>query len=593
MNININSIPESPGVYIFKGVRESILYVGKAKNLKNRLRSYLVSTTSLDSRKASMMRSVRDLQWIITDSELEALILESNLIKQHKPRFNIILRDDKSYPFLRITVKEQWPKIEVVRKISDDGSQYFGPYVPSQSMREALFVIKRHFLIRKCRHNIEKGQRPCIQYQMRRCLAPCAGLVSRDEYMKHVEEVILFLNGKNTELLGIYEQKMHYFSDLLMFEEAAAIRDKIERLKRALEHQKVISPELGDLDVIGLHIDEEGNKAIFNVLFIRNGLLIGAKDFLLKRLAVINYDEIIGSFLRDFYSGVNLPPALILIPQGFDGHELYQGLLSIKKGSDVQIRTALSQKEQEMVNLAVENSRSHSQNKTEGVSTSLLEELKKRLLLKELPNTIGAFDISTLGGNESSGGLVYWQDGGFKRQYYRRVKIKTVDGIDDYGMMQEAIRRLIVKVPNPKLLIIDGGKGHLEVGLKALSDLGIFVDVVSVAKKPDRVFLKTGEIIDISDRSPTSLLLRALRDEAHRFVISYHKKRRKDKTFQSPLDSISGIGRAKKLALLRHFGSLKAIREASVEEITKIKGFSRILAESVLESLRSGKDRET
>lgn len=593
MNIDTSSIPESPGVYLFKGIKERILYIGKAKNLKNRIRSYIVSPTSLDKRKSKMMEAVRNLQWIITDSELEALILESNLIKQHKPRFNVILRDDKSYPFLKITINEQWPKIEVVRRISDDGSLYFGPYVPTQAMWEALSVIKRHFLIRKCRHNIEKQQRPCIQYQMKRCLAPCAGYLSRDEYMRHVEEAVMFLNGMNRELLNRYEQRMQDYASSLMFEEAAMMRDKIERLRRALEQQKVVSLELGDLDVIGLYIDEDRYEAIFNIMFIRKGLLIGAKDLVLKRISFSNYDEVIASFLRDFYSKDTMPPPLILIQDYFEGYEVYQGLLGIKRGEDVVIRTPSSQKEKEIVSMAIENSKSHSQVKTKNTFLKLYDDLKDRLMLNDTPRTIGAFDVSTLSGSESSGGFVYWADGEFKRQFYRRVKIKTVEGVNDYGMMQEAIKRMIVKIPQeeiPKLIIIDGGKGHLETGIKVLSDLGISAEVVGVAKKPDRVFLKSGEIIDITERSNTSLLIKAIRDEVHRFVITYHKNQRKKRLLTSPLDSIKGIGKKKKLALLKHFGSLQAIRNADIEEIESVKGFNRNLAEAVLKSLTSGKD---
>ncbi|MCX8027920.1 MAG: excinuclease ABC subunit UvrC [Thermodesulfovibrionales bacterium] len=591
MNIELNTIPESPGVYIFKGKSERILYVGKAKNLKNRLRSYFISQHLLDKRKLKMMDAVQDLQWIITDNELEALILECNLIKQHKPKYNVILRDDKRYPFLKITVNEQWPKIEVVRNIYEDGNLYFGPYVPSQSMWEALSVIKRHFLIRKCRHNIEKGQRPCIQYQMKRCLAPCAGFVSRQDYMRHVEDVVLFLNGKNKELLDRYTQKMNEYAELLMFEEAAYIRDKIERLKRALEQQKVISPELGDMDVIGLFISEEKGDAIFSVLFIRNGILIGAKDFTLKRLSTTNYEEVMESFLRDFYSNDTLPPPVILIQEYFDDYEVYQRLLGLKRNADVLIRTAHSSKESELINMAIENSKSHIRIDKDAIK--LLEALKDKLMLKTVPTTIGAFDISTLGGSESSGGFVYWSGGDFRRQFYRKVRIKTVEGIDDYSMMQETIKRLIVKIPIediPNLIIIDGGKGHLEVGIKALADTGIDTEVVAVAKKPDRVFLKSGEVIDISDTSKSSLLLRAIRDEAHRFVITYHQNQRKRRVFASPLDTIKGIGKKRKLLLLKQFGSLQAIRDATVDEIAKIKGFNRALAETVLMSLSSGKE---
>ncbi len=588
MEIDIKEAPTLPGVYIFKGARDKVLYIGKAKNLRNRLRAYSVDNPSLDLRKASMVRLVKAVQWIVTDSELEALILEASLIKQHRPRFNIILRDDKAYPYLRITITEQWPKVEVVRRLSDDGNLYFGPYVPSQSMWEALSVIRRHFLIRKCRHRLDKPMRPCIQHQMKRCLAPCAGLISRAQYMSHVEDVRLFLSGKRTELIDRYRQKMEAYAEALMYEEAAIMRDKIQRLERALEQQKVISPELGDLDVIGWDFDDYKHNAAFNVLFIRKGVLIGAKDFFIKDTSVSDEAEAAESFIRGFYGKGVEPPPKVLLKGPIEDMDIHVQWLRMKRGGDVQFEIPTTDREIDIMHMAVNNAILHRRAKTQGTTDEVLMQIKERLKLTMLPSTIGVFDISTLSGSESSGGFIYWANGDFQRDLYRRVRIKTVSGVDDYSMMTEAIERILGKLEAPQipsLLIVDGGKGHLETALLALTKLGISTQVVSIAKRPDRVFLPSGRVIDITDRQKSSILLRSLRDEAHRYVITFHREQRRKRLFTSVLEEIPGIGPKRRLALIRHFGSLKALKNSSPEEIAAVKGFDKKTAEKVYEAI--------
>lgn len=581
--LDLKTVPELPGVYIFKGAKDKILYIGKAKDLRKRLRSYFSGGSSLDIRKSKMVNLIRDTQWIVTDSELEALILESNLIKEHKPRFNIILRDDKSYPYIKITVSERWPKVEVVRRINDDGDLYFGPFVPAQSMWEALSTIRRHFMMRKCRHNIEKTRRPCIQYQMNRCHAPCAGLIDEESYKRHVEEVILFLNGKKGELLERFRQKMEQYAEDLLYEEAASMRDRIQRLERALQQQKVLCPELGDLDVIGWDFSVDRSNVAFSVLFIRKGLLLGIKNFFFDRLPSSQQDEIVESFIQSFYSKGSLPPPLVMVQSAFDNIKTYREWLSLKRQAEVQLREPTGGKETEIVKMASNNALLHRQTKTEDLSATGLAELKARFGLKILPSKIGVFDISTLVGTESSGGFVYWSQGDFKRGLYRLVRIKTVEGIDDLAMMAETIKRVLSKLEPeelPNLLLIDGGATHLQVAQKTVRELGLNeMEVLSIAKRPDRVFLPTGEVIDINDKKPESVFLRSLRDEAHRFVISYHRNRRKKTFLSSVLEEIPGIGKKRRLALLRHFGSIDAIRRSSVEEIAEVEGFNLKLAQ--------------
>ncbi len=586
---DLTKAPPLAGVYIFRGQRGRILYIGKAKNLKNRLKAYFADNPSLDIRKASMVKLIRDTQWIVTDSELEALILESNLIKEHRPPFNIVLRDDKHYPYLRITLKERWPRIEVVRRIQEDGNLYFGPYVPSQSMWEALSVIRRHFMIRKCRHNIDKPTRPCIQHQMHRCPAPCAGLITEEQYLSNVEDVVLFLNGKRTELLERFKEKMELLSENLLFEEAALMRDKIQRLERALEQQKVLSPELGDLDVLGWDLDRELKNAVFNVLFIRKGLLIGAKNFFFRRLSTSNKEEIVESFIKGFYGKDALPPPVIIMQSLFEDIQIYEQWLKLKRQGDVVIREAITNKELEIVAMAANNALLHRTMETKDLPLPKVVQLKERLNLKAVPRKIGVFDISTLSGSESSGGFIYWEQGEFKKDLYRHLKIKTLKGIDDLAMMAETIQRVMAKIEapdRPSLIIIDGGRTHLEVAIDTLNRIGLnSIDVVSIAKKPDRVFLPTGEVVDIEDRQQSSLLLKSLRNEAHRFVITFHRGQRDRRFLSSPLEGIPGLGPKRRLALLRHFGSIGAIKSSSVEEISKLKGFSEKMAEKVYSSI--------
>jgi excinuclease ABC subunit C len=617
MTLELSKVPRKPGVYIFKGVKEKVLYVGKAKNLRNRLMSYFQESASLDPRKAAMVRMVKDFSFIVTDNELEALILEANLIKQYKPRFNIILRDDKNYPYIKLTVTEQWPKIEVVRRIKKDGNLYFGPYVPSQAMWEAVAFIRRNFLIRTCGYLLDKPMRPCVQHQMRRCSAPCAGLISKEEYKKIIDDVILFLKGQKRELLHRLEERMQRLSDEMRFEEAAKIRDRIFKLQRVFESQKVVSPELGDIDVIGYY--REGDDIAVNVLFVRNGTLIGAKDFFLEKVLTTADSEVMHSVMEFFYAKEIIPPEVILVNAMPDSARSLKAWLKKKKGEVVNIEIPVDGKKMELLQMANENARLHlalsvmrqAQSVKARPSThdfrrsthfdETLKILKDRLHFTKVPSSIGAFDVSTIQGSESVGAFVFWEKGEFKKDNYRHLKIKGVLGVDDYAMMHEIIERVLKKEHLiPDLVVIDGGKGQLEVARKVMEDLDIKSDLIAIAKKPDRAFVireqktedrrqiedKDYKIIDLEDRSSASLLLKKIRDEVHRFAISFHRKLRDKRLMESPLEKIPGIGKKRRLELLRHFGSIENIRKATVDEIAKIKGFNKKVAEKVVEGIK-------
>ncbi len=587
----LSRLPESPGVYIFKDAQEKVLYIGKAKNLKNRIKSYFQKSSILDARKSTMMKNVKDFAYIVTDNELEAFVLEANLIKQLKPRFNIILRDDKNYPYLRLTINEEWPKLEIVRKIKKDGALYFGPYVPAGSMWETLAFIRRNFHIRDCNYALEKLKRPCVQYQMGKCPAPCAGKITRDEYMKLVDEVKLFLRGEKRNLIDSLRDKMQRFSDQMRYEEAARVRDKIKAIEKSWESQKVVLPELGDIDVVGFF--KEGNEALFKVFFIRGGIMIGSKEFFVKKVELLSEKELLYNFFTQFYTNEIIPPSEILCPILPEEAKSLEKWLTQRRGESVKINIPDVDKKIDLLKMALENARIAYKTKKETKTEDILHDLREKLKLKGDINDIGAFDISSISGKEAVGSFVYWAGGEFKKNFYRRLKIKTVDSIDDYSMMEETIQRIIDNLEGflPSLVIIDGGKGHLEIAKKVveknISKLKTLPIIISIAKDPDRAYLShLDEVINLEDRSRSALLLKRIRDEAHRFAIGYHKKLREKGLIESPLEKIRGIGRKRRLALLKVFGSIENIRNASIDDLVKIKGFNKKVAESVLNELR-------
>ncbi|HYA12697.1 MAG TPA: excinuclease ABC subunit UvrC [Thermodesulfovibrionales bacterium] len=584
-------IPSKPGVYILKSEKERVLYVGKAKILKNRLRSYFQKSSHLDPRKAAMIKNVKDFSYIATDNELEALALEANLIKQYRPKFNVILRDDKNYPYLKLTIQEEWPKLEVVRRIKKDGALYFGPYVPAGSMWETLAFIRRNFQIRGCRYVLDKPMRPCIQHQMGRCPAPCAGKISREEYLKLVDEIRLFLKGEKKDLLEELEKKMLMFSKETRFEDAARIRDRIKALQRAWESQKVVAPELGDIDVIGFH--KVDGTISFEVFFIRNGIMIGSKDLVMKNIEGLSDKELLHTFLSQFYSKEIIPPSEIITPLLPAESKSLEKWLKQRKEEAVKISTPKTGKKKELLLMASENAMLILREKREAKIDDLLMEIKEKLRLEKSPEDIGAFDVSTISGKESVGAFVYWKGGEFNKDMYRRLRIKTILGIDDYSMMEEIVERIIKNLDGhmPDLIIIDGGKGQLEIAKSVLDkNRTLFPEapmVIAIAKDPDRAFTPLSEDpIDLDDGRPSSLLLKRIRDEAHRFAIGYHRKLRAKGLMQSPLERIPGIGKKRRLALLRHFGSIEAIRNATIEDIKSLKGFPKGIAENLLNALR-------
>lgn len=586
----LSGIPSKSGVYLFKDAKQHVLYVGKAKNLKTRIRSYFQKSSGQDYRKTAMTSDAKDFTYIVTRNELEAFVLEANLIKQYRPRFNVILRDDKNYPYLKLTVNDEWPRLEVVRKTQKNGALYFGPYVPAGSMWEILAFIRRNFQIRDCRYSLDKLRRPCIQYQMGKCLAPCSGLTNREEYSKLIEEIKLFLSGKKKDLISSIEQKMLKLSEDMKFEEAAKMRDRLKALEKAWESQKIISPGLGDVDVIGSYRDK--NIISIKVFFIRNGIMIGSKDLYMTKIENFLESELMYTFFIQFYSKEMILPSQILLSVLPKESRSLEQWLTQKKGSPVKLVSPQKGTKKELLNMATENAFFAYKNKSDTDVDSLLHDLKKRLRLKKPPNDIGAFDVSTIAGNESVGAFIYWSMGTFQKEKYRRLKIKTVQGVNDYLMTQEIVERITNNLSDklPDLIIIDGGKGQLDVAKKAInknkSQLKALPTLIAIAKNPDRAYLTTSNTpISLEDNRQSSLLLKKIRDEAHRFAIGYHKKLRAKRMLQSPLEVIPGIGKKRRFELLRVFGNIDNIRNASIEEIARLKGFNRKISENLIRRL--------
>jgi excinuclease ABC subunit C len=586
----LSSIPSKPGIYIFKDSKQKVLYVGKAKNLRNRIRSYFRKKSVLDPRKASMMKNVEEFSYIITGNELEAFVLEANLIKQYRPRFNIILRDDKNYPYLKLNVHEDWPGIEVVRKITRDGALYFGPYVPAGALRDILAFIRKNFQIRDCRLSFDKPVKPCIQYQMGRCIAPCAGYIRREEYAKQIDEIRLFLRGEKKELIAHLEKRMLKLSEEMRYEEAAGLRDRIRAIGRAMESQKVVAPELRDLDVIGFH--QEGSEVQFTVMFIRNGFMIGSKNFRVNAAQEFPGAELLHVFIMQFYSMEIIPPAEILTPVLPEDARILEEWLGHRMGKRVKIRKPVKGKKRELVGMAIENAGFAFREKRALTTQEIMTEVREQLNLPHAPGSIGAFDISNISGDEAVGAFVYWEEGDFHRDRYRRLRIRTVRGADDYSMMEELIGRMIIHLEGsmPDLLVIDGGKGHLETARKVIAEKNAVLkkvpDIVAIAKDPDRAFLTNEPMqVNLEDRKRSSLLLKGIRDEAHKVAVGYHRKLRGKALLTSPLENVTGIGKKRRLELLRFFGSIENIKNATIEMIAGLKGFNRRVAEDLLKEL--------
>jgi len=583
-------LPDRPGVYLYKDGKGQIIYVGKAASLRSRVRSYFQDSRARDAKTDALVAQIRDLECIVTGNELEALILESNLVKRHRPRYNIILRDDKHYPFLKLTTNEAYPRLVVARRVQQDGAAYFGPFYPATAMRETLRLVRQLFPLRTCRITIDgKKARPCLQYYIHRCHAPCTGQETQEGYAETVREVERFLEGKNDGLAQELTAQMEAAAAEEKFEVAARLRDRVQALNTVRERQKIISTEDSDLDIVGLV--RQGGDACVQLFFVRRGRLLGRESFFFDRLAGASEGEILSAFLRQFYAREVTPPPEILLSADVPEAELTEEWLTGRRKGRVELHAPQRGRKRELIAMAEENAAlalsSHllsRGNRTQAV----LEELQRTLGLPDAPHRIEAFDVSTFQGGETVASMVVWQDGDMKKDDYKRYRIRTVTGTDDFAAMHEAVTRRYGKALEtdgalPDLILLDGGRGQLGAGLKALEALGLdYVPMASLAKRAEEVYTPDRlEPLVLDLTSPALQALQKIRDEAHRFAITYHKKLRSRRTISSVLDQIPGVGPALRTSLLKTLGSAKAVREASVGQLAAVPKVSPRLAERI------------
>ncbi len=588
------------GVYLFRSSRGEVLYVGKAKSLRTRVRSYFRSGGDASPKTREMLRHAEQLETLVVGSEAEALILEANLIKEHRPRFNILLRDDKRYPYIKVTVQEPFPRVYVTRRVVQDGGRYFGPYTSVGPMRQALEVIKRLHTVRSCRYDLpkERPDRPCLDYHIGRCMAPCVGLQSEADYRVMIDEILRILGGDTEGIRQDVEQRMRAASDALDFERAARLRDVLQGLDTLAREQRVHRTQGGDMDVVGLARD--GPMAAGVVLQVRAGLLLGRQSQRFTRIDDESESDLLASLVSRYYLSAGTGPVSglpreVLLPGACPDRDLLAQILSGQAGRKVSVRVPRKGEKLRLVELAAQNARHLLEDRVTALAYSAdraedaLYSLQDELDLKVVPRLMVCFDISHTQGSETVASAVVFENGEPRKAGYRHMRIKGDWGNDDFRSMAEAVGRYFRRYrdeggPLPDLAVIDGGKGQLGAATEALRALELgHVAVLALAKREEEVYLPgRSEPVRLDRRNRALHLLQRIRDEAHRFAIRYNRKLRGKRTLRSDLGDIPGIGPARQRELLRRFGSLKGVREATKEEIARIPGFSDVLASRIL-----------
>ena len=588
-------LPETPGVYLWKDAEGKVLYVGKAKRLRSRVRSYFTADHTGSVKTQALLRLIEDVDTIVVPDEAHALILENTLIKEHRPRFNIALRDDKSYPYIKVTVAEPFPRVFVTRRFLDDGSRYFGPYTDVGAMRRALNVVNRIFTVRSCHYDLpdDAPERPCLDYHIGRCLAPCVGLQSMVAYRMMIDEVLLFLEGRTAEVIKRVRQRMQHASSAMDYERAAELRDALHHLEQMEEPTVVLRVEGGDQDVVGFARD--GDDACVVVLRVRGGKLVARDQRFLERVEGESDGAILAAFLAGPYLvGVDRAPEL-LVPTDFEDRALLEQSMRT-----TNIRIPQRGPRRELLDLAEQNARhlleefKLASSEAEERATNPVYELQRELGLTRVPRSLVCFDISTNHGTDTVGSCVWFENGRPRRGEYRKYRIKTVEGSDDFASMREVIgryfrRRVEEKKPLPDLVVVDGGRGQLSAAQQAIAAIPLDLPLASLAKKDEEIFIPSRlESLRLPRRSPALRLLQQARDEAHRFAITFNRTRRKARTVTSRLLELPGIGPKRRRALLTAFGSLEGVRGASPEAIAAVPGFSVASANRLLDALREG-----
>ena len=597
-----------------RGPNGEILYVGKASKLKNRIRSYFTGKTHSHPKIETLVNTLVDFEFIITESEQEALILESNLIKSHKPKFNSRLKDDKSYPFIKIDVSEKFPQVYVTRNVSNDDARYFGPYTDAGSVRRTLSLLNKLFPYRSCTKQITgSDDRACLDFHIKRCVGPCIGAVDDIEYNKIIDQVILFLEGDTKQIVNSLRLQMRKAAESLKFEKAASLRDQLQSIEKVQQSQKVLTLKSNNMDIIGS--SQSSYEAWIEVFFIRQGKLIGRENYLMDVGIADSISEVESAFLKQFY-GVTpyVPPLILTQHEILEEKQAIQSFLSEKRGTKVVLLHPKRGDRKKLVDMVTENARLGMEqlritrfSETDSDDKAMLE-VQEALNLPKLPNRIECYDISNIQGTNAVGSMVVFENGAPKTSDYRRFQIKSVKGIDDYSMMREMLTRRFNRMSNlsnentaelqktsnqeawtmkPDLVLIDGGKGHLGAALQVFLEMGISdVPLASLAKENEELFTpESPHSILLPKNSPGMYLVQRARDEAHRFAITYHRKRRSNQSFQSSLDLIPGIGPKKRRSLLRKYGSIKNIKDSSLEDIATTPGITLKLAEQILDHI--------
>lgn len=582
-----------------------VIYVGKAANLRSRVRSYFGSPSSMEPKTRALSQAIADFDFIVTSTPQEALHLEATLVKRHQPFFNIRLKDDKHYPYLKVDLTDPWPRVYITRRVERDGARYFGPYASASSVRTTLDIVKKLFPWRSCTKTITgTDPRPCLDYYIKRCIAPCTGYCTKEEYDEVIRQVILFLEGKTREVVEGLRKQMDEASERLEFERAAFLRDQIKAIEAVSEKQVTASTRPADEDVFGLA--RADGDAMVQVLFIRGTKMIGADSFSIDGSQDETDADIVASFVKQFYESSTYIPRTVVLPMPVPEQALIEQWLAERRGSRVRIVVPRKGEKRRLVAMAEENAREALAMQRvkwladAGKTRQALAELQEELNLPAVPRRIECYDISNIQGTSSVGSMVVFVDGHPRPKEYRRFRIKTVAGADDFASMAEVLRRRFKRAGQaarldgdaaadasfaslPDLVIVDGGKGQLHAALDVLRDLGLEgIPVAGLAKRQEELFVKDmADPIVLPRTSQALYLVQRVRDEAHRFAITYHRKVRAKTGMQSALDAVPGVGPKRKKALLRKFGSVKAIREASVDDIAATVGFTRRLAEAV------------
>ena len=596
----LKKLPGEPGVYLMKDENDKIIYVGKAISLKNRVRQYFQSSKNHSSKVKSMVKNIKSFEYIITDSELEALILECNLIKKYRPKYNVLLRDDKTYPYIKVTVNEDYPRVLKVRRVLKDKAKYFGPYTNVEAVNDTLDVIRNIYPIRTCNIDIDRAiknkMRPCLNYHIKRCIGPCTGHVSKVEYNKMIEEILLFLSGKEEKLIEILKEKMNKCSMEFNFEEAAIYRDKILNLQEMMQKQKIdVSTDNVNQDIIAMAYNDE--EACVQSFFIRHGKVVGREHFILEGTKDSSKEAILSSFVKQFYMKAEYIPKEIIIESEIEDQGVLEEWLSNIKGQKVFIRIPQKGDKKSLIAMVKKNAMEYlekfsSLNKRKyEKSEGALIELAEVIGLEEAPRRIESYDISNIQGVDSIGAMVVFTNGLKDKKEYRRYKIKTVEGPNDYDSMAEILERRLQKGDFPDLILLDGGKGQVSAVQKVFDKYNIDIPLWGMYKddrhRTKGLICATKEI-ELDRTSNLYRFVASIQEEVHNYAISYHRSLRNKSLTKSTLDDIPGVGEKRKKALLSHFKNIEEIKNASIEELSEIDGLNKRVAQNIYDYFRKG-----